>query len=45
MDIEGESKRITSEESSDSFNHSLLIIDNSSFVQKGPKVLNEMMIC
>jgi hypothetical protein len=45
MDIEGESKRITSEESSDSSNHSLLIIDTSSFIQKGPKVLNEMMIC
>ena len=32
MDIEGESKRITLEESSDSSNHSLLIIDTSSFV-------------
>ena len=32
MDIEGESKRITSKESSDSSNHSLLIIDTSSFV-------------
>ena len=32
MDIEGKSKRITSEESSDSSNHSLLIIDTSSFI-------------
>ena len=32
MKIDGESKRITSEESSDSSNHSLLIIDTSSFV-------------
>ena len=32
MDIEGESKKITSEESSDFSNHSLLIIDTSSFV-------------
>jgi hypothetical protein len=32
MEIEGESKRITSEESSDSSNHSLLMIDTSSFV-------------
>ena len=32
MDIEGESKRITSDESSDSSTHSLLIIDSSSFV-------------
>ena len=32
MEIEGESKRITSEESSESSSHSLLIIDTSSFV-------------
>ena len=32
MEIEGEAKRITSEESYDSSNHSLLIIDTSSFV-------------
>ena len=29
MDIEGESKRITSEDNSDSSNHSLLIIDTT----------------
>ena len=32
MDIDGESRRITSEESSDSSNHSLLIMDTSSFI-------------
>ena len=32
MEIEGESRRITLEESSDSSSHSLLIIDTSSFV-------------
>ena len=51
MDIEGESKRIISEESSDSSNHSLLIIDTSSFVvflrkafSEGLKVPHGMMI-
>jgi hypothetical protein len=32
MDIEGEPKQTTSEESSDSSTHSLLIIDTNSFV-------------
>jgi hypothetical protein len=32
METEGESKRITSEESSDSSSHKLLIMDTNSFI-------------
>jgi hypothetical protein len=49
MDIEGESNQITLEESSNSSNHSLLIIDISSFIvfsrkaSLGIKVLHKMI--
>ena len=41
MDIEGESKRIILEESSYSSNHSLLIIDTSTFIVSLRKASSE----